>query len=198
MECSMSNPFEVPPRTRTLEFLPGTAEEELRDLRAQLEEAIIREDSEDESPGPPQMLAGNPKKKPRESESLAEQIAALRDKWAGQSVRFVLREVPRDDWTDDTGNERPGLLSLLDRHAVVPGDAKDRAVLLAKERAMRRDLVFESLVEPHGTREQFDAARWSKPVWDTLELTAIDLSQELAALPKLSAASLLQALRETD
>lgn len=186
----MTNPYAIPPRTATLRF-PSIDTDRLAELR---EEWIkVGSQTGDLTEGQPTRM-GSSRNRLRK---IGEEIEALEREAQENAFVVRLQGIPRADYIDASGNQRPGYTTLIERHTP-DSPVTDRKEARRIEEAFMRDLVFESMVEPRGTREEFDAAKWSEPIWEQVSERAGELSSRLLVLPKFSTDSALRALSALD
>lgn len=172
-----TNPLLAKPRRRTVTIYDGDVEAELDDLLEQVDKAF-----DEEAKGGARRMAGG--KTP--ADQLAEAYDARRA--AADGIDMVLQAIP----------ERRGR-QLQDDCPPRPGNKRDEVWGFDQDRFLDL-LVPAMLVDPVVTEEQWEEFREqvTSSAWSALRDAAYDLYNTGVDLPKLSAASLLQQMREAD
>lgn len=173
------NPLLIAPRTATVEIYSGDVEAKLADLLARTN-AAIAEDND-----------GRPKRNTYKSKALplAEEHDALIESERENCIKVVLNQL------------RPlrRFHELQDAHPLREGNKRDK-VFAVNVDTFFPALIRESMVSPEVTDEQYAEFVETCPpaAWIRLSNVAYELTTGDVTLPKFSAVSALQRMRDSD
>ena len=170
------NPLMVPPRERVVEIYPGDVEAQLETLNAQIAEAATTE-----------AKPGRMTTKTNSALDLATEYDELVEATRERAVKVTLRAVPHRVYRQ-----------LQDAHPARPGNKRDE-IYGVNEDTFFPALVKAALVSPEVTDEQFEEFLTSvaTPALMRLSNAAFELTTGEVTLPKSSAVSVLQRMRES-